>query len=776
MKCDTTDGKCECKSEYSNSNETEHKCDRCADSHYRANGICQNCNCHVTGSMMTTDSVAICGEFTGQCDCQPGYTGQTCNECLLEDGYIDTSTDNSGPVCGTFSDISFNEIDTSDPGADCTLTGSTSTITITTQIVGADGSGIPGMKIKYTCPGTNDLVIKPEVSDANGYIQFEATTKTGIALVAFDPNGVYADMILQPTIPTTTKRRVFFSSMLRGHDDEVLELTFSLSCASTRYGTNCASECTNCLVDSNGVKTLKEGVDNCAASDDGNSYTCNCKPGYFDESAQCDGTCTSCSKENVASCTAADSCTCLVGYYGDNCDNNCLSDCNPIGITSCDGSTCTCQAGYAEAFGVGCGGCGDGFYLSGVQCLECGCNTNGTDDVTCDSQGMCNCKSDITDGEKCDMCVAGKYPFPDCDQDCTDCVAANIISCMGNDDGADTCNCKPGYYGSDCSSDCLSNCNITNIDSCGIQVDDCGKPIDDIVDCNCKQGYYDDRCDSECTDCYTANIVSCTNTDPDDTNSEDVCNCKTGFYGEHCYQDCSDYCHVDGITQCSKENPTDFTPQCECKTGYYGTKCDQQCTDCNIEGLRDCDDATTCHCHTDQFADANCNTCIEGATKLFGVCYKFDDVNDFGDLVISTDDCGNYDFSNTDNTNLKIVVNDEMSPNSDNLMKNAEFLFTFTCPKCYIESNCTSDYCQPILVQKTLTTNDMGEVSIGHFMSGEEIVLYAHRTSGNYKDIVKTITPTKNETENIYVVEFDMECLVNKFGDNCEGGGFLRKL
>merc|ERR1712079_239960 len=147
-----------------------------------------------------------------------------------------------------------------------------------------------------------------------------------------------------------------------------------------------------------------------------------------------------------------------------------------------------------------------------------------------------------------------------------------------------------------------------------------------------------------------ANIVSCVNTDPDNTDSEDVCTCKTGFYGEHCYQDCSDYCHVDGITQCSKENQTDFTPQCECKTGYYGTKCDQQCTDCNMEGLRDCENATTCHCHTDQFADANCNTCKEGATKLFGVCYKFDDIDDFGDLIISTDDCGNYNFSNTDNT------------------------------------------------------------------------------------------------------------------------------
>ena len=63
----------------------------------------------------------------------------------------------------------------------------------------------------------------------------------------------------------------------------------------------------------------------------------------------------------------------------------------------------------------------------------------------------------------------------------------------------------------------------------------------------------------------------------------------------------------------------------------------------------------------------------------------------------------------------------------------------------------------------------MGEVSLGNFMSDGEIVLYAHSTSGNYKDIIELIIPTQNETENVFVVEFYMECLDNKFGENCTG-------
>ena len=256
LKCDKTNGKCECKPEYK---ATEDKCDRCADSHYRADGICQNCNCHSTGTVIVND-VASCGEFTGQCDCNTGYTGTTCNECLVEDGYIDTSTDNYGPVCSTFSSTFTDEIDAS-TGADCALTDGT-TIVITTQIVGADGTGIQGMKVKYTCPGTTSVVLLSGESDASGYIQFTTSTKTGVAFVAYDPNGVYADMIIQPTIPTTSKREVP-SSLLRGHDDQVLELTFSVNCAATRFGTNCAYECADCFTETDGVNLIRNKISMC---------------------------------------------------------------------------------------------------------------------------------------------------------------------------------------------------------------------------------------------------------------------------------------------------------------------------------------------------------------------------------------------------------------------------------------------------------------------------------------------------------------------------------
>ena len=46
----------------------------------------------------------------------------------------------------------------------------------------------------------------------------------------------------------------------------------------------------------------------------------------------------------------------------------------------------------------------------------CKCNTMYTEnnDASCDDDGQCNCKDGIG-GLKCDVCVDGKWPFPDCD-------------------------------------------------------------------------------------------------------------------------------------------------------------------------------------------------------------------------------------------------------------------------------------------------------------------------------------------------------------------------
>ena len=45
--------------------------------------------------------------------------------------------------------------------------------------------------------------------------------------------------------------------------------------------------------------------------------------------------------------------------------------------------------------------------------LDCKCNINGSILTSCDSYGVCTCKENVIE-DKCDICKAGYFPFPDC--------------------------------------------------------------------------------------------------------------------------------------------------------------------------------------------------------------------------------------------------------------------------------------------------------------------------------------------------------------------------
>ena len=47
--------------------------------------------------------------------------------------------------------------------------------------------------------------------------------------------------------------------------------------------------------------------------------------------------------------------------------------------------------------------------------LECECNAQGSAKLSCNSDGICACKDNIT-GDKCDDCILGHFPFPDCNR------------------------------------------------------------------------------------------------------------------------------------------------------------------------------------------------------------------------------------------------------------------------------------------------------------------------------------------------------------------------
>ena len=46
---------------------------------------------------------------------------------------------------------------------------------------------------------------------------------------------------------------------------------------------------------------------------------------------------------------------------------------------------------------------------------DCSCNVFGSVSTACYSNGACICKENV-DGEKCNSCKLGYFPFPDCDK------------------------------------------------------------------------------------------------------------------------------------------------------------------------------------------------------------------------------------------------------------------------------------------------------------------------------------------------------------------------
>ena len=66
--------------------------------------------------------------------------------------------------------------------------------------------------------------------------------------------------------------------------------------------------------------------------------------------------------------------------------------------------------------GVGCGSCDDGMFgdpFNNSSCQMCNCDINGSQNILCSNEGICNCKADVV-GDKCRTCSTGLFPFPDC--------------------------------------------------------------------------------------------------------------------------------------------------------------------------------------------------------------------------------------------------------------------------------------------------------------------------------------------------------------------------
>lgn len=144
-------------------------------------------------------------------------------------------------------------------------------------------------------------------------------------------------------------------------------------------------------------------------------------------------------------------CLCKPGYGGPTC-GQCIADftgfpdCKPCNcslngsaFTVCDVTgTCKCLSNFA---GKLCDQCYPGYYqypkclrkycvqvfffyrkkgilrLMLFVCfgvLACGCDSHGTNGVTCSNEGVCQCKYNFG-GDKCDRCRDGFYNYPTCE-------------------------------------------------------------------------------------------------------------------------------------------------------------------------------------------------------------------------------------------------------------------------------------------------------------------------------------------------------------------------
>ncbi|XP_062614987.1 laminin subunit alpha lam-3-like [Saccostrea cucullata] len=230
---------------------------------------------------------------------------------------------------------------------------------------------------------------------------------------------------------------------------------------------------------------------------------------------------------------------------------------------------CSCPRGFQ---GLSCEECESGYRrvgnkLYGGMCLPCNCNNHAE---RCDiSTGKCiNCLH-FTMGENCDQCLPGYYGDPrrGTEEDCKPCACplreptnqfsptCQLIPQVGNYDNyrcdkcavgytGDRCErCVPGYYG-----DPTEVGGVCRRCTCGGNID-----TSDPTSCDRKTG--------ECLKCLN------------NTEGPTCHRCKEGYYGTAINGDCTACnCDLNGSVNGSCEQ---YSGRCVCKDRFYGRRCDQ---------------------------------------------------------------------------------------------------------------------------------------------------------------------------------------------------------
>uniref|UniRef100_A0A3P9BQA7 Sushi, nidogen and EGF like domains 1 n=1 Tax=Maylandia zebra TaxID=106582 RepID=A0A3P9BQA7_9CICH len=330
-----------------------------------------------------------------------------------------------------------------------------------------------------------------------------------------------------------------------------------------------------------------------------NNFTCTCPAaftGTLCETASCEEL--DCKKNQICEYTSSGiyNCTCAPGFYGDNCEDECL--CQNGGVCVDINGTCECPSGYT------------GLYCQfEVTQMPCSNGRSCPDGNPCLEYGgayLCTCQTRVELDHK------DFYPYVQPESVCDSSPCLNGGYCYELDGGY-TCECKYGYWGKNCEKVRLNTCAsgpCRNGGSCKEEADsyrcvcpyrftgkhcEVGKP-DPCASSPCLNGgtcfHYIGKYKCECTDAYSGRHCEInrsavhTSAEINECLSQPClnggtcrnkigsyqCVCASGFSGNRCQieQDMceSNPCLNGGVCRGYRRNYL-----CMCKDGFFGDQC-----------------------------------------------------------------------------------------------------------------------------------------------------------------------------------------------------------
>ncbi|KAH9505770.1 hypothetical protein Btru_055741 [Bulinus truncatus] len=373
------------------------------------------------------------------------------------------------------------------------------------------------------------------------------------------------------------------------------------------------------------------------------NYRCSCKSGYVlnKDGFTCDVS-SVCANSSVCQyqCVnngGVDTCFCPRGQALNNDSRTCRD------IDLCQGSPCTDECNETpDNTSIICS-CPPGKLLAsdGITCQACSSDTwgvNCANNCTCSPPTTFSCKP-VTGS--C-QCLPG-WNGTDCSVDINECTlnqticsSVNNTECL-NTNGSYSCVCQLGYgktsgsdvcqgcneffYGKDCSQQC--NCNSFH--------STCDKTNGT---CHCIKGWTGPTCDDDIDECLdTASCNSAKNELCVDTEGSFYCSCQLGYYrpnstsectvcpplyyGEFCSQSCA--CNSNNANLCNNVNGT-----CSCKPQWKGTDCTTDVDECQ-ENTYNCPNNShctnnnggyTCDCDSGYFKNTTSNSCQTCACNM----------------------------------------------------------------------------------------------------------------------------------------------------------------